>query len=192
MLREEDAAVIGDRLPDVRKAIHHLTHRQFFCISAERASAVRRVLENPALRSIVARAGSQAEVELKGGERWVVRASGGGELSAGTRILVEGSDGREVEVPFRRIERIDFRGEDGPGPDGQRLFGTVRSSAGTFRGPMLWDADESTLDAVLDGETGGQERDVTFRRCGRCEAQSWETADGPIPLTHVLDLARTR
>ena len=23
------------------------------------------------------------------------------------------------------------------------------------------------------------ERDVTFRRCGRCEAQTWETADGP-------------
>lgn len=36
------------------------------------------------------------------------------------------------------------------------------------------------------------ERDVTFRRCGRCEAQTWETADGLVPLTHVLDLARAR
>jgi hypothetical protein len=36
------------------------------------------------------------------------------------------------------------------------------------------------------------ERDLTFRRCGRCEAQSWETADGPVPLNHVLDLARSR
>lgn len=36
------------------------------------------------------------------------------------------------------------------------------------------------------------ERDLTFRRCGRCEAQSWETADGPVPLNHVLDLARAR
>ena len=25
------------------------------------------------------------------------------------------------------------------------------------------------------------ERDVTFRRCGRCEAQTWETTDGPVP-----------
>ncbi len=33
--------------------------------------------------------------------------------------------------------------------------------------------------------------DVTFRRCGRCESQSWETPDGRVPLTHVLDLART-
>lgn len=36
------------------------------------------------------------------------------------------------------------------------------------------------------------EREVTFRRCGRCEAQSWETADGPVPLGRVLDLVRAR
>jgi hypothetical protein len=36
------------------------------------------------------------------------------------------------------------------------------------------------------------ERDVTFRRCGRCEAQTWETAEGPVPLTRVLQLARAR
>ena len=37
-----------------------------------------------------------------------------------------------------------------------------------------------------------KDRDVTFRRCHRCEAQSWETADGPIALAGVLDLARAR
>jgi hypothetical protein len=36
------------------------------------------------------------------------------------------------------------------------------------------------------------ERDLTFRRCGRCEAQTWESADGPMPLVHVLELARVR
>jgi hypothetical protein len=36
------------------------------------------------------------------------------------------------------------------------------------------------------------EREVTFRRCGRCEAQSWETAEGPMPLGEVLELARVR
>ncbi len=36
------------------------------------------------------------------------------------------------------------------------------------------------------------EREVTFRRCGRCEQQSWETVDGPIPLGHVLELARVK
>jgi ribosomal protein S27AE len=32
--------------------------------------------------------------------------------------------------------------------------------------------------------------ELTFRRCGRCESQSWATADGRISLTHVLELAR--
>jgi len=31
---------------------------------------------------------------------------------------------------------------------------------------------------------------LTFRRCGHCEAQSWETDEGRIPLTRVLELAR--
>jgi len=35
------------------------------------------------------------------------------------------------------------------------------------------------------------ESDITFRRCGRCESQVWESADGHIPLTRVLELART-
>lgn len=32
--------------------------------------------------------------------------------------------------------------------------------------------------------------DVTFRRCGRCEAQAWEGNDGRLPLSRVLQLAR--
>jgi len=36
------------------------------------------------------------------------------------------------------------------------------------------------------------EREVTFRRCGRCEAQSWETVDGPVPLVDVLEFARVK
>jgi hypothetical protein len=34
--------------------------------------------------------------------------------------------------------------------------------------------------------------DVKFRRCGRCETQAWETVEGPVGLTDVLDLARVR
>ena len=36
---------------------------------------------------------------------------------------------------------------------------------------------------------GGSE--LKFRRCGRCESQSWESEEGHIPLTRVLELART-
>jgi len=38
-------------------------------------------------------------------------------------------------------------------------------------------------------EIAGEE--LIFRRCGRCEAQSWATADGRVPLSQVLDLARS-
>ncbi|MFA5882841.1 MAG: hypothetical protein WDA60_03225 [Acidimicrobiia bacterium] len=38
-------------------------------------------------------------------------------------------------------------------------------------------------------EVGGAP--VTFRRCGRCETQGWESLDVPISLDHVLNLARS-
>lgn len=31
---------------------------------------------------------------------------------------------------------------------------------------------------------------VTLRRCGRCDSQTWETAGGELALEEVLDLAR--
>lgn len=32
--------------------------------------------------------------------------------------------------------------------------------------------------------------DLTFRRCGHCEAQTWEAAEGVVSLTRVLELVR--
>lgn len=32
--------------------------------------------------------------------------------------------------------------------------------------------------------------DVQFRQCGRCEAKSWLSEDGPLSLTRVLEMAR--
>lgn len=32
---------------------------------------------------------------------------------------------------------------------------------------------------------------IVFRRCGRCEDQAWESTEGLLPLTRVLELART-
>ncbi len=31
--------------------------------------------------------------------------------------------------------------------------------------------------------------DLTFRRCGRCEAKGWESPEGTIALSQVLKLA---
>ena len=35
---------------------------------------------------------------------------------------------------------------------------------------------------------GGE--DLAFRRCGRCEAKGWASAEAPVELERVLDLAR--
>jgi hypothetical protein len=32
--------------------------------------------------------------------------------------------------------------------------------------------------------------DVMFRQCGRCEAKTWLSIDGPLSLTRVLEMAR--
>lgn len=32
--------------------------------------------------------------------------------------------------------------------------------------------------------------DLTFRRCGCCDAQTWEAPEGVVPLTRVLELVR--
>ena len=32
--------------------------------------------------------------------------------------------------------------------------------------------------------------DVMFRQCGRCEAKSWLTIDGPLSLSRVLEMAK--
>lgn len=52
MLHETLRDLSPERLADVRRAIHHLMHRQFFCVSVG-AGAVRRVLDNPRLREVV-------------------------------------------------------------------------------------------------------------------------------------------
>lgn len=51
--------------------------------------------------------------------------------------------------------------------------------------------DTCAKDALIEirMKVGGS--DLTFRRCGRCESQSWETADGHLSLHRVLELART-
>lgn len=32
--------------------------------------------------------------------------------------------------------------------------------------------------------------ELTFRRCGRCEVQTWASTEGEIPLDRVLELVR--
>ena len=44
-----------EKLSEVRRTIHHLMHRQFFWVPEDRAGFMRRVLDNPSLRDLIAR-----------------------------------------------------------------------------------------------------------------------------------------
>ena len=44
--------------------------------------------------------------------------------------------------------------------------------------------------ALIEIQMSVNRSHLTFRRCGHCEAQSWENDEGRIPLTRVLELAR--
>jgi hypothetical protein len=59
-----------------------------------------------------------------------------------------------------------------------------------------WEVDKMRCSSCAKGavieirmQVGGSE--LLFRRCGRCESQSWESEEGHIPLTRVLELARS-
>jgi hypothetical protein len=45
-------------------------------------------------------------------------------------------------------------------------------------------------DALIEIRMQVAGSDLTFRRCGGCESQSWESNEGQIPLDRVLDLVR--
>lgn len=51
----EFADLTPDKLSEVRRTIHHLQHRQFFWVPADRPGFMRRVLDNPSLRDLIRR-----------------------------------------------------------------------------------------------------------------------------------------
>ena len=59
---------------------------------------------------------------------------------------------------------------------------------GTWEANMHCPTCANTSLIEIRMEVGGAP--VTFRRCGRCETQGWESLDVPISLDHVLGLAR--
>jgi len=79
---------------------------------------------------------------------------GGGSDDLGGTIQVWDTSLGEVEVDWDRIDTIDFL----PAPrdldtSDDRLFGTVETRVGEFRGYIQWDQDECVTSDKLDGDT---------------------------------------
>jgi hypothetical protein len=95
-----------------------------------------------------------AVVVLKSGRRVEVEG-GSNDLGGDTKIAVWDASLGQVELEWRKIDRIQFRPapRDLPVAD-HRLYGVVRTEGGgDFRGWIQWDQDECLSTDELDGET---------------------------------------
>ncbi len=95
--------------------------------------------------------GSRAEVLMKSGTTY--RIDGASNDLGGTIVVLDGSLG-EVEVPWKRIERIAFS----PTPaavraPATRLYGKLVTEDDTFEGWIQWDSQECLSTDKLDGES---------------------------------------
>lgn len=101
------------------------------------------------LRSILPEGGDGVTIVLKDGEKMRL---GGGSNDVGATVTVHDATLGEVRVPWEKIRRVDFAAAPSALPDAPaRLFGTVKTEAGTFRGPVQWDKEECLATDVLDG-----------------------------------------
>jgi hypothetical protein len=120
------------------------------------------------LRAVEPDGSNAAYLELKDGTR--IRAEGStSDLGRGLEIEIDDKTEGRVKLTWRRIARIEFSAGPGEGLDKQRLYGTATTDAGEFTGFIVWDRDESLLGDVLDGEDGGKEREIAFRRIASIE-----------------------
>jgi hypothetical protein len=113
------------------------------------------------LRSIEPEGTSGAVLELKNGSRVHVERSSS-DIGRGLELVIEDAERGAVEIPWRRLARVEFTGNRNEGRDGQRLYGTVTSRAGEFTGFIIWDRDESLATDILDGEEGGRDHEIPF------------------------------
>jgi hypothetical protein len=141
-------------------------------INTEESSRVYRQLSVPFghLREIRPEGTNEALLVLKDGSELRAEASGS-DLGRSLEIVVQDLERGAVELPWRRIERVEFADGPGKGMDDERLYGTVTTPAGEFTGFVVWDRDESMLDDVLDGEEQGEDREVVFRSIESIEPQ---------------------
>lgn len=132
------------------------------------------------LRALEVLDDDRVRLELKSG-RQVELEAGSTDVGEGNRgIRVADPERGTVELRWRDLERIEFRAapsEPRPGPDGTRLFGTLRTESGMeLTGYVAWDVDEILTGDVLDGEERGRDREIPFGRIAAIERDGFSGA----------------
>lgn len=121
------------------------------------------------LRSIVTSGAHGGTLVTKDGEE-VPFADGSNDV--GARITVHDASLGEVQVPWEKLRRVDFKAApaDLPGLPG-RLSGSVKTEAGTFRGTLQWDKEECLSTDLLDGSSDDGKMKVEMGRIRAIERE---------------------
>lgn len=115
------------------------------------------------------------ELRTVGDDRAILVLKGGGEVEflatstdvgSGLReLVVEVPGSTAVELAWRDVDRIRFGPVPGDAadPGASRLHGTVQDRWGErWTGYLSWDRDEALTSDVLDGDEGGEDREIRF------------------------------
>ncbi len=119
------------------------------------------------IRKIVVRRRDEAILVMKNGSELEID---GGSNDLGGKVHVWDREVGEIDVRWERIDEIEFL----PTPSEmmlseRRLFGTVQSKAGEFRGFIQWDQDECLSTDKLDGDTRDGEISIEMGTIGAIE-----------------------
>jgi len=93
----------------------------------------------------------EAEVTMRTGTAFEVS---GGSNDIDAEITVHDASVGEVTLPWRKIETVEFAPVPaGVRPYGERLWGRVTTTRGSFAGFVQWDSEECLSTDVLDGDS---------------------------------------
>ncbi|MCI0656291.1 MAG: hypothetical protein L0170_04380, partial [Acidobacteria bacterium] len=112
-------------------------------------------------RQFVARFGDLQEIRPLSSDKVDVKMKSGtiyrlddGSNDIGATIRVQDPDVGDVEIEWKKIERIEFAAAPASlRPEAQRLYGEVVTEDGVFRGFVQWDSQECLSTDKLDGDS---------------------------------------
>ena len=120
------------------------------------------------LKSIEPRGADSAVLELKDGSRVSVSGSTT-DLGRALELVILDAERGEVELPWRKIARVEFAQGPGAGRDAERLYGTLTTQAAEYTGYIVWDRRESLAGDILDGEAAGIDYEIPFAKIASIE-----------------------
>lgn len=138
--------------------------------------------EDDSGRQLIARFGDIDRIEVTGRNdavlvmksgRRVDVDGGSNDLGRSTDITVWDPSLGAVEIEWGNIERIQLAAAPADlEVDAHRLYGTVQTEAGDFRGWIQWDQDECLSTDVLDGESSDGDLDIPMGNLRSIERRS--------------------